>query len=433
MIFGFGKGRRDDDDDDDDELDQEFVLFQGSLNGEQPDLAKNARLAEAGLVPAKQMVSDAIRRRAESIRVEPKGNATIVALLIDGMKYSGGKMPKQRGLAVTQILKLLSGLDVKQRTKPQSGGVKAEFQQTPYELRVSSIPTQGGERLSIQLTNLNEPLDKPDEMGFTQELKEKIRELTNDRRGCLLVCGPPQSGVSTFMRGVVLCIDSYLYLVNFIADTGGRDLGNVSRFETNPEDDLEATITRAARAEVDCLYVDPIRDPETAQLLFQLQEKCALLAEFTARDAPTGIAQLCKWVGDPAIVAEGLNGILSQKLIRRLCNDCKQAFRPNPKLLAKMGLPPETKVLYRPPRQDAEDYRPCRSCGGVGFRGRAPLFELIEVNDEMKELVAGGAGPADIKALARKLKMPSIQREGLKLVASGVTSLEELQRAFKAQ
>lgn len=433
MIFGFGKGKDDDEYDSEYELEKDLVLFQGALNGNQPDLAKNARLAEAGLVPAKEMISDAVRRRAESIRVEPKGNATIVALSIDGVKYSGGKMPKQRGLAVTQMIKLLSGLDVRQRSEKQIGGVKAEFQEVPYELRVTSSPTQGGERLVIQVTNLKEPLSKPDEMGFSQELKEKIREMTSDRQGCVLVCGPPQSGLSTFTRGVVMSIDSYLYSVIYIADIEGRELGNVSPFEANPEDDLEATIGRIIRNEADCLYVDPIRDAETAQLLFQMQEKITLLAEFAARDASTGIAQLCKWVGDPAIVAEGLKGILSQKLIRRLCEDCKQAFRPNPKLLAKMGLPPETKVLYRAPRQNAEEFARCRSCAGVGFRGRLPLFELIEMTEPVKELVAGGAGPAEIKALARKLKMPSMQREGLKLVAAGRTSFEELQRVFKAK
>lgn len=430
MIFGFGKAKRDDDDDDDYEQDVEQVLFQGALNGQQADLAANARLAEAGLVPAKEMISDALRRRAETIRLDPKGNASVVSVFVDGVRYSGGKMPKQRGLAVTQVIKLLSGLQIKQRTKPQSGGVKVEYREAPYELRVRTTPVEGGERLSVQVTNMKESLEKPDEMGFPVELKEKIRELTGERRGCVLVCGPPQSGTSTFTRGVVLCIDSYLYLVNHIVDMEGRDLGNVSQFEALPEDDLETTIGRAARSETDCLYVDPIRNAETAQVLFRMQDKVTLIAEFPARDAATGIAQLNKWVEDPGVVADGLAGILSQKLIRRLCEECKHAFRPNPKLLAKVGLPPETKALYRPPQQDDDSYR-CRSCAGLGFKGRMPLFELIEMTEEMKELVASGAGPAEIKSLARKLKMPSMQREGLKLVAAGKTSLEELQRSFK--
>jgi type IV pilus assembly protein PilB len=255
--------------------------------------------------------------------------------------------------------------------------------------------------------------------------------MTSDRRGCVLVCGPPLSGVTTTTRGVVLSIDSYLYSVYSIAELGGVELRNITKFERNPADDLEATIGRCMRSEADCIYVDPIRDAETAQVLFRKQEEVSLLGEFAAADAASGIAQLIAWVGDPAIVAGGLKGIFSPKLVRLLCEKCKQAFKPNPKLLEKMGLPPETKMLYRPPKADAQDEIKCADCAGLGFKGRTPLFEMIEMTEQMRELVAKGPQAAEIKTLARQLKMPSFQREGLKLVASGRTSLEELQRAFK--
>ena len=127
MIFGFGKS----DDYDDDEEELELVTFQGALNGKKPDVKANGRLMEIGLVPAKEIVSDAMLRRAETVRVETKGAAAVVRLYIDGIAYPGGRLPKQEAHAVTQMLKLLAGLDVKQRKAKQKGGIKAEFQETP--------------------------------------------------------------------------------------------------------------------------------------------------------------------------------------------------------------------------------------------------------------------------------------------------------------
>jgi type IV pilus assembly protein PilB len=333
------------------------------------------------------------------------------------------------------MLKLLSGLDIKERSKPQTGGIKAQYDEIPYELKVTSTPVPGGERLQVQILNLKQKLDTSEQIGITPELKQKIREWASDRRGCVLVCGPPLSGVTTTMRGVVLSIDSYLYAVYAITELTGIELRNITNFKGNPDDDYEATIARCIRSEADCIYIDPLVDAETAQLMFRMQEKVALMAEFNASDAASGIAKLVSWVGDPAVVAGGLKGIISPKLVRLLCDKCKQAFKPNPKLLEKMGLPPETKVLYRTPKTDAgegQEVVRCDNCANLGFRGRAPIFEVIEMNEQMQELVAKGPQAAEIKNLARQLKMPSLQREGLRLVAAGRTTIEELQRAFKS-
>jgi len=138
------------------------------------------------------------------------------------------------------------------------------------------------------------------------------------------------------------------------------------------------------------------------------------------------------------LVAEGLQGIISQKLIRLLCTDCKQAFRPNPKLLVKVGLPPETKILYRDKKapkaaqQEALDLEPCGTCGGIGYFGRAGMFEFIEMTESMRKLVATGPSAKELRDQIRAEKMLTLQKEGLKLVAEGRTSLEELQRAFRS-
>ncbi|MBW3539294.1 MAG: Flp pilus assembly complex ATPase component TadA [Planctomycetes bacterium] len=433
MIFGFG--RRADDADLDEEEEVEHVQFLGPLSGAEVNLGQNARLAEAGLLPAKELVTDALLRRADRIRIEPKGNVAAVSLFVDGKPYPGGRLSKQQGLAVTQMLKLLAGLNIKERTKRQSGGLKAELEEVPYELGVESSPLgEGAERLSVTIRNLKQKLDTPEALGFSDDMRAKIRTSAALKRGLILVCGPPYSGVTTTTYAVVRTVDAYIYNIYSIAGTGTRELSHITETEIKEGDDLPTTIQRIRRMEADALFLDPLRDAETVKTLFAEREKMCYISEFPAKDAAHGILQLMKWTGDPKLVVDGLSLIISQKLIRTLCKDCREAYRPNPKIVQKVGLPPETKVLYRPPQPDPEDqeYQPCTTCGETGYIGRAGLYELIELTDEMKQfLLSGSPTPQSIKQQARKLGMQSLQQEGLRLVAEGRTSLEELQRAFK--
>jgi type IV pilus assembly protein PilB len=433
VVFGFGKGKRDDDDDEEEQV--ELVLFQGAVNGKDANLAANARLVQAGLMRAKEMISDALSRRAEMVRLEPKDKVSIATFFVDGIPYPGARMPPQAGLAVTQMVKLLAGLDIQVRDKPQSGGINAEYQETPYTLRVNTFPVQGGgERLVVRAENKNVKMTTAEELGFSPQLKQKIRDLAVRKSGMILAAGPPMSGLTTAAFAMVRGIDSYLYTVYNLADVEGRDLGHVTTFQGNPGDNLLQTIGRAKRAEADVLYVNPIRDAETLKMLVEEADEVCFLSEIRAADAAAGIAQFVQWLGDPKLAAERLHGVLSQKLIRLLCRKCRKAYRPNPKLLQKVGLPPETKVLYRPPPPESEDdpeYEPCEKCGGVGYFGRTGMVEFIEMTDGMKEVVAAGGDVNAIKQQARKEKMQSFHSDGLRLVAEGKTSLEELQRVFK--
>lgn len=446
MIFKFRKSKPEPEAGKQEE-ENEYALFQGALDGTEVNLQANAKLAQAGLVPAKELITDALIRRAHMIRLETKGNVAGVTMVVDGVPYPGGRMPAQRALALTQMLKLLSGRDIKVRDQPQSGGIKVEFQQKPYEIRVDTIPVKGEpERLSVRIYDPKErdALKKPDDVGFTDELKTKIREMGARKRGLILVCGPPYSGTTTTVYVVLRSVDAYIYSVYTNADTTGHDLFGITVSERNPGESLEASLMRMIRAEADLIFLDPLRDAATAQLVFQLQDQVAFLTEMTAKDPAAAVQKLIEWVGDPKKVAEGLSGIITQKLLRRLCDQCREAYRPNPKLLAKMGLPPETNTLYRPPKprpepppgakdKDEEEYQPCKKCGGVGYFGRMGMYELIEMTDPIRALIADGLkDPAALRQTARKEKMQTLQRDGVRLVLEGKTSLEELQRVFKA-
>jgi type IV pilus assembly protein PilB len=438
VIFGFGKKGTQDDDSDEPEEDVDYVLFRGALNGQDANLSENARLAEVGLLPAKEIVTDALLRRAEAFRIDPKGNLSVVTLYIDGVAYPGGRLSRQQALAVTQMIKLLAGLDIKERRKPQSGGIKAELNDVKYELRVDTAATEVGvERLSVRATDVKKILETPESIGIPEFLKQRIREYTSHKQGVIIACGPKKSGTTTTAIGIIKSVDAYLYTIYNLADLGGRELAHVTNFEWDAGDDLETTMGRCLRVEADVMFVGPIRDADAAKTVFSFHSKVALIGEMAAPDAATAVVLLAKWVEDPKVAAEALNLVITQKLIRLVCMHCRQAFRPNPKLVEKVGLPPETRVLYRAtqwketPPDGVEQFDPCPKCGGIGYLGRTAMFEVIDFTDGMRDVVSQKPSADAIRAQARKEKMPTIRAEGLRLVAEGKTTLEELQRVLK--
>jgi len=420
-----------------DEPEIEYVLFQGPLNGVQPNLAANGKLAQAALIPTKELITDAILRRAEMIRLIPKGNAAVVQLYVDGIAYPAARMPRQQGTAVTQMIKLLSGLDIKERNAGQAGGLNAEHEGIKYQLRVQVAPGEGAERLIVRIENMKTRPEKPDELGFTPALSEKLRRLTSEHTGLVLCCGPGGSGVTTTTFGILRALDPFTRTILTLGDTEDRKLIAINPFEWEAAEGLERGIQRVLRVEPNVLFVDPVRDGDTAKLLFKYTDSVSFVAELPAKDVASGVQQLVQWSGDTNIVAEGLTAIVSPKLIRKLCEKCKQIFKPNPKAIAKLGLPPETQVLFRPPRPpaagtpEADAWVPCNKCGGIGYLGRTGIYEVLEMTPGMKDVVRAGGSPQQIRQQMKADGMQLFQKEALRLVAEGVTSLEEVQRVFQ--
>lgn len=428
MVFGFGK-KKVVEEEEDEEL--EPVSFLGPVSGVEVNLKANGRLVEAGLLRAKDLVTDALSRRADTIRIEPKGPQSVVTILVDGMPYPGGKLAKAEGMAVTQMLKLLAGLDVKERTKQQSGGIKAEFETKPYILGIKSIPVPEGERLLVRVTDTKIKLDVPTELGMGEEMRGKLRELCASP-GIILVVGPPGSGTSTTLYAVVRNVDAYMYTIFVIADTEGRKLQQITPLEIDPKEDLTTTLARAIRQEANVILCDPPKDAAAAKAMFSKHEDVMMLAEMGAKDTPSAVLQLIEWVGNPQLVADGLKGVLTQKLIRLLCPDCRMAYKPKADFLKKLGLPEDTQALYRKPPDPVEgSMEQCENCGNVGYFGRTGMFELLEASEGMKKVIASKPDAASIRSQMKKDKMTTLQMDGLRLVAEGRTSLEELQRVFK--
>ncbi|MFO1020392.1 MAG: ATPase, T2SS/T4P/T4SS family [Planctomycetales bacterium] len=432
MIFFFGKGKKkQDDDEEQDNLDEpDLIAFQGALNGEQPDLRANARLVEVGLDRSKEFVSGALVRRAEMIRIDPRGERSVATWVIDGVPVAGERLQKQDALAITQMLKLLAGMDIRDRKSSQNGGIKAEYTGKPYELRLSSVGVEGGERLTIRVNDLSVKRDNLTDLGIDDELRTKIRKIAS-KKGLFFVVGATGTGVTTTLYAVLRGLDPYLHQIFTLGDTGGRKLDNITPFEVKPGDTLETSIQRVLRVDGDVLLIDPINDADNAKLLTKYAENAAILTEFAARDVISGLLQFLKWIEDPQVVGETVNGLMSQKLLRLLCPKCRQAFKPNAQFLMRVGLPPTTSVLFRAPKLDEEE-EPCRKCNGTGYFGRTGIYEILEMTDGLREVLKTNPEPAAIREQMKKDGGTTFQKDGLRLIAAGQTSLEELQRVFKS-
>lgn len=432
MVFGFGKGKKKVEEE---EPEIEHVKFLGPFSGGEVNLAANQKLVDAGLVRAKDLVSDALSRRAESLRIEPKGPQAVVGLMVDGVPYPSGRLSKQEALAITQMLKLLGGMDIKNRKAAQTGGMKAEFEGKKYDLHLTSEPVEDAERLTIKAINQNIKLESAQDIGMSEDLKKKVRSIC-EAHGVILITGPANSGMTATTFAVLRSLDAYLFSIQTACDIGGRTLHNISQFAVNPEDPLSQTIQRTIRSETNVLLIEPLRTADLTKEAFSKAEDITLLSEFPAKDIPSALLQLIEWLGDPKVVADNLRGLLSTKLVRTLCPSCKQAYKPNPQFLQKAGLPETVSVLYRKPQPTKNeqgqlvDPEPCKKCGNIGYFGRTGLFEFLEVTEEMKQVILGKPDAAAIRAQMKKEKMLTFQQDGLRQVADGRTSLEELQRVF---
>ena len=417
--------------------DIEQVLFQGPLFGREANLKANARLVQAALVPVKSMISDALSRRAHTILLEPREGRVAIRFVIDGVAYPVAAVPGPKGAGMVQMTKLLAGLDINERKVAQSGGIKAEFEKVPYHLMLDSAPQKtGGERIRIKVDNRKVSRSKPSEVGLPNSVRDRIRHYTSDRNGVILVCGPPESGVTTLAMVTVHAVDPYLYSVYSMAKLPGQELTNVTDFVPEEGHDLEISFDRLQRREADVMFMDPLTDPHVAQTIFDYSDRLSFIAEVRVNTPFEAIQKMVEWVGVDGVL-KGLRAVITQKLIRRLCDDCKQAFRPNPQLLKRLNLPPETSVLYRaplPPPPDDPNAQSieemCEDCGGTPYHGRVAAFEMVEISDGMKEIIAEGLDPAAIRTQMVLDEQLTMQKDALRLVVEGKTSLEEVQRAF---
>lgn len=409
------------------------IQFIGKTRTGQRDLARSKQVESSkGYTAAKELVYDAIQRRSTDIHLEPKEDELSVRLRIDGVMYPAEPFDKVVGDAVVNIIKVLCAMDITERRRPQDGSFGAILEGREIDFRVASQGTRHGEKVSLRILDQANSVSKLDDLGMRKPLQDQLDKVIRQPHGMLLVCGPTGAGKSTTLYAALNSIDAYERNIITIEDPVEYKMENVTQIEINQKSGqtFAQSLRSVLRQDPDVVMIGEIRDEETAKIACQAANTGHMVfSTIHANDTITALFRLLDLGVEPFMISTSVSAILAQRLARRLCTHCRESYRPNPDLIKAVGLPPEkVKEFYRPPTNSKAV---CTHCNGLGYHGRVGVFELLVINDRMREMIREKASATHIRNEARKEGMLYMQEEGLRLVVRGVTSVDEIRRVVK--
>jgi general secretion pathway protein E len=408
-----------------------FIGKSVSGRGEDDSRSKQAEKSR-GFVAAKELVYDAIMRRATDVHLEPREDEFAVRYRIDGVMYPAEPFDRAMGEGIINIFKVLGTMDITERRKSQDGSFKAILEKRKIDFRVASQGTREGEKLSMRILDQSQSVSKLVQLGMRRQMQEQITSLIHQPHGMFLSCGPTGAGKSTTLYALLSEIDSLQQNIITVEDPIEYTISNVQQIEVNVKggNTFANALRSILRQDPDVIMVGEIRDEETAKIAVQAANTGHMVfSTVHANDTISALYRMLDLKVEPFLMASALTAVLGQRLVRRLCDDCKQPYQPKPELLKKLGLPSEKiDSFYRPPDEEGAN---CPSCGGLGYKGRLGVFELLVLNERLKDMLRENAQLSAVRSEARKNGMLYMHEEGLRLVVKGSTSLAELQANVK--
>lgn len=387
--------------------------------------------SSGGYLAARELIYDAILRRTTDIHLEPKEDEISVRLRVDGVMYPAEPFDRSTGDAIINIFKVLGAMDITERRKPQDGSFRAETEGRQIDFRVATQGVQFGEKMSLRILDQGSSVKTLPMLGLRKQLMEQVAEIVHQPHGMFLSCGPTGAGKSTTLYAALQEIDALESNIITIEDPVEYKMANVTQIEINTKagQTFAGSLRSVLRQDPDVLLVGEIRDAETAKIACQASTTGHMVfSTLHANDTVTALFRLIDLGVEPFLLASSLSAILGQRLVRKLCEDCREPYRPDVELLHTLGLPAEkVDKFYRPPKSG----NACPTCSGMGYFGRMGVFELLVMTDRLRDMIRETPNLAAIKAEARKNGMLYMIEEGLRLVVKGTTSLEELRRVAK--
>lgn len=385
-----------------------------------------------GYMAAKELLYDAIMRRSTDVHLEPKEDEMSVRLRIDGVMYPAEPFDRSTGDAIVNIFKVLSAMDITERRKAQDGSFRAEMEGREIDFRVASQGLQIGEKMVLRILDQSASVKTLEDLGMRKQLHDSIASIVQQPHGMFVVCGPTGAGKSTTLYAALRQIDAYESNIITVEDPVEYKMENVTQIEINTKaGQTFATALRSIlRQDPDVVMIGEMRDGETAKIACQAANTGHMVfSTVHANDSITALSRLIDLGVEPFLLADSISAILAQRLVRKLCTDCKEAYKPSIDEIQKAGLPPEkVDKFFRPPKNPEGT---CPTCNGLGFLGRIGVYELFVVNDRVRDMVREKQSMTTVKAEARKGGMLYMKEEGLRLVVKGTTSLDELLRVVK--
>jgi type IV pilus assembly protein PilB len=404
----------------------------GDLEIEVVDPAKLAK--DTQMPPVVRLVnlilSDAAKNGASDIHMEPKENFLQVRYRVDGLLREGIKVPRNQSDATISRMKIISGMDIADRRRPQDGRSRLKYEGKRIDLRVSTLPTQFGEKVVIRLLDSKRSQVTMEQLGLTPENQHTFQLMLSRAQGMILVTGPTGSGKSSTLYTALNWVKSPTKNIITVEDPIEYQLDGVNQVQIN----TKAGVTFAAglrsilRQDPNIILVGEIRDQETAGIALEAaQTGHLLLSTLHTNDAPGTISRLLDLGIEPFLIASAVIGILAQRLVRTPCPACKVSQPPSTDAIEKAGgtsrLPADAKWIAG---------RGCEDCRQSGSKGRIAIHELLVVNDEVRELISQRASEHAIRKAARKAGMRTLLEDGILKASQGLTTLEDVVRVVAA-
>ena len=410
----------------------EFVgKSQGAGKGD-PGRVERAQESRS-FMAAKELVYDAVIRRATDIHLEPTAEQLSIRYRIDGILHSAEPFDRPTGDAVLNVFKVLAAMDISEKRKPQDGSFGAKVEGTrSIDFRVATSGSKSGEKMVMRILDNSGSVGKLEEVGLRSKMVTEVRSVVTQPHGMFLCCGPTGSGKTTTLYACLREIDKFQKNIITVEDPIEYHLDNITQMEINTKSGatFAGSLRSILRLDPDVFMIGEIRDQETATIACQ----AATTGHFVfstvhSNDTITALFRLLDLGVEPFMIASALTAVLGQRLVRQLCDTCKEPYKPKPEFLKKANLPADKVVVFY--RKPTEAEQVCPVCGGTGYIGRTGIFELLVITEPMRDLIRENPSLNAIKAEARKNGMIYLQEDGLRQVIQGKTSIDELLRVVK--
>ena len=367
------------------------------------------------------VISEAINQRASDIHVEPYENVVRLRYRIDGVLQERPSPPKKFQNAIISRMKILSEMDIAEKRLPQDGRFKVRMNGRDIDFRVNSIPTAAGEKIVIRILDQSNLMLDLTQLGFTQTELDLFNDQIHRPWGMVLVTGPTGSGKSTTLYSALSTINDPTKNISTMEDPVEYQLPGINQVAAHEE--IGLTFAEGLRAflrqDPDIIMVGEIRDLETVEVAI----KAALTGHLVfstlhTNDAPSTISRMMNMGVESFLVTAALNLVVAQRLVRRICKTCKDSLEPTEKMLDILKIDdPKTPVYYG---------RGCAECHEIGYKGRVALYELMTMNDALRDAVIEGLPTTRLKRLAIEHGMRSLRGSGIEKVLDGMTTVEEV-------
>ena len=402
----------------------------------------NARLGLArqslGMLTSREILAEGLVGRATSFMLDYTPQGVTVRTMIDGVWIPHEPRGRDVGDPALETLKLLCGLNPQDRQSRQEGTFALDYESRRYVATFVSQGTPSGERILIQFVEGKIPKRTLDDLGMRTKSQEQLQELLTLPQGLVLFSAPPGGGLRSTMDGVLHACDRFTREFAAYEEASNRyqEVENVPVTIYNVAEGQSPIegLPKFFRTEPAVVVVRDLVDGPMVELLCeQIPDNRLIISSIRAKDCAEALLRVLALGASPTEFSKAITGVVNQRLVRKLCDGCKEAYAPPPQVLQQLGIPEgRVQAFYRPFQPNPQEPKePCQTCGGIGYFGRTAIFEILVVGDTVRKTLAASPKLDALRQAARKDGMKSLQEEGVLLVAKGVTSLPELMRVLK--